>query len=146
MSSFSIGGAAGEGHLTGQQEMEGAAEGIQVGADVGLARVEGLLRRDVVEGAHDGAFAGQLAGGAVLILTGDAREAHVEDLDDGPAGDLRRLVGAVLRLAAGGPGDEQIARLDVAVDHALLVGVLQAERRLPDVVAGKRGGQRTGLA
>ena len=30
----------------------------------------------------------------------------------------------------------QVGRLDVAVDHALLVGVLQPERRLADVVAG----------
>ncbi len=34
------------------------------------------------------------------------------------------------------PGQDQVLRLDVAVDHLVLVGVLQAQRRLRDVMAG----------
>ncbi len=40
------------------------------------------------------------------------------------------------RRAAARSGDQQVGRLDVAVDHAALVGVLQAQGRLADVVAG----------
>ena len=39
-------------------------------------------------------------------------------------------------------GEDQVGRLDVAVDHAPLVGVLQAQRRLVDEVAGVDHRQR----
>ncbi len=38
---------------------------------------------------------------------------------------------------------DEVLRLDVAVDHLLLEGVLQAQRRLSDVVAGVGDRQRT---
>ena len=39
-------------------------------------------------------------------------------------------------------GEHQVGRLDVAVDHAVLVRVLQAQRRLMDEVAGIGDRQR----
>ena len=39
-------------------------------------------------------------------------------------------------------GEHEVAGLDVAVDHPVLVGVLQAQRRLVHVIAGVRHGQR----
>ena len=40
------------------------------------------------------------------------------------------------------PGDDEIGRLDVAMHHAVLMGVLQAECRLPDIIARLHHGQR----
>ena len=57
----------------------------------------------------------------------DLGQPEVEDLDHG-----------AVALA----GEHQVARLDVAVDHAVLVGVLQAQRRLVHVVAGLGHRQR----
>ena len=76
---------------------------------VGVARLQGLLRRDVVEGAEGDAGLGQVAvaGGAEA-----AGQAHVDEL--GPAG--RR--------------DDDVRRLDVAVDDAAGRGVGQAGRHL----------------
>ena len=50
----------------------------------------------------------------------------------------RTLTTALVPLA----GEHQVARLDVAVDHPVLVGVLQAQRRLVDEVAGVGDRQR----
>jgi hypothetical protein len=55
-------------------------------------------------------------------------QAHVQDLDH-------------LSISR----QEQVGGLDVPVDHASLVGVLQSQRRLPDVVAGFRQRQRADL-
>ena len=57
-------------------------------------------------------------------LAGEPGQAEVEDLD----------------LAAGRP--HQVLRLDVAVDHAVLEGVLQAQRRLAGVLARLADRQR----
>ena len=92
----------------------------------------GLLGGDVIGRAHHRAHLRELMQGRRLdaaaarsrlreLLRCDFRgkpgQAEVEDLD------LARI------------RDHQVVRLDVAVDHALLVGVLQAQGRLADVVA-----------
>ena len=77
--------------------------------------VEGLLGGQVVGRAEDVLVV--LLGEDVVLVVEEAGQAHVEDLDDAVA------------------VDEDVARLDVAVDQAgRLVGVLQAEGRLADVV------------
>ena len=57
-------------------------------------------------------------------LAGEPGQAEVEDLD----------------LAAGRP--HQVLRLDVAVDHPVLEGVLEPQRRLADVLARLADRQR----
>ena len=47
--------------------------------------------------------------------------------------------------ALGAEDQHQVGRLDVAVDHAVLDGVLQAQGGLANDVAGQRHGQRAGL-
>ncbi len=74
--------------------------------------------------AHEVACSGQ-AGASLLLLAGQASQAEVEDLDLAP----RR--------------QNQVVRFDIAVDHPLLVGMLQSQGRLPDIVAGVRQRQRS---
>ena len=88
-----------------------------------------LLRGDVVRRAHDRPFLRH--GAALVVVAGwliETGQAHVEDLDD---------------LAVG--RQQQVVRLDVAMDQAALVGVLQAQRRLPDELARLRHRQRAVL-
>ncbi len=116
--------AARERHLAHEQVIEGAAEGVDVGAAVGLVAVAGLLGREVVGGAQHllAVFLRQRA--VVLPLAGE-RQPEVEDLD-----------GAALV-------EDQVGRLDVAMDDTLLVGVVEAEGRLPDGIHGVANRQRS---
>ena len=115
-----------ERRAAGQEVVERAAQAVDVGADVGLAGVADLLRGDVVGRAEHLALVRQRRrrpGPSPAHLG----QAEVEHLDHRP-----------VPLA----GEHQVARLDVAVDHAVLVGVLQAQRRLVDEVAGMGHRQR----
>src|SRR5262249_7430887 len=68
-----------------------------------------------------------LVGQVVFLVVEEARQAHVEDLDDAVA------------------IDQDVARLDVAVDEpGRVVGVLQAEGRLADVMGGAQHVHRAG--
>ncbi len=133
--------AAGERYLARQQEVERAAQRVEVGPDVGAVRVFELLRRDVVRRADDRPVARQrgqrlLRRMRELVQPGHA---HVEDLDQRPR--RRRKKGTVpLRRGGqspffGGRDHHQVRRLDVAVDQRLFRGVLEPERRLPHKVA-----------
>ena len=68
-----------------------------------------------------------------VVLGHAAHEAHIQDFELGAT-------------AAAGDGPlavhEDVRRLDIAVDEAVLVGVLQAEGRHPHVLAGFRRTQR----
>ena len=88
-----------EGRLEGQEFVEGQAERKDVAAGVGVA-VE-LFGRHVAERAEDVAGVGQ------VLLIGGLGEAEVGDPDTAMS------------------VEEQVARFDVAVDDALLVGVLE---------------------
>ncbi len=93
-------GLACEGALAGQAFVENAAEGVDVGTPVDLFAAD-LLGRDVLDRSDQ--------------LTGS-----------GQAGDRRRLlreteVRQVAVLAARATGDQDVARLDVAVDEPALV-------------------------
>ena len=96
------GGVALEGHTAGEHLVEHDADGVEVGrwADGQSAC---LFGREVLRGAHDRAGLGHLG-----VATG-TRDAEV--------GDLELAVGL----------HQDVLRLDVAVDHALLVR--DAERR-----------------
>ena len=114
--------AVGERRPAGQKEVECAAEAVDVGPDVGGVRVVDLLGGDVVGRAQDHPLGGHPGVGA--DLAGEPGQAEVEDLD----------------LAAGRP--HQVLRLDVAVDHAVLEGVLEPQRRLAGVLARLADRQR----
>ena len=87
-----------------QHVEERAAERIEVAPDVHVARVAGLLGADVVERAQGHPALGQAVVAPALEPAG---QAHVDEL--GPA--LRR--------------DDDVRRLDVAMDHPALGGVDQ---------------------
>ena len=111
--------AVGEGRPAGQQEIEGGPQAVDVGADVHGMAVDRLFRGEVVGGAEDVPLV-VLLGEAVVGVVEEAGQAHVEDLDDALA------------------VQQQVGGLDVAVDQAGLVGVVQAEGGLADVVGGAR--------
>ena len=92
-----------------------------------------LLRRDELGRAQHAAGAGQMLTAVVrqgrqaepqlgrALLADHLGQAEVEYLDQRPAPVV---------------GEHQVAGLDVAVDHPLLVRVLQPQRRLVDEIAG----------
>ena len=94
---------------------------INVAADVGVARVAGLLGRDVVERAERHA-AGRQIGGRIDLP--QPRQAHVDQL----------------RLAA--RRDQEVRRLDVAMHHVPFRGVGQGLGHLQRVTDGLGQGQR----
>jgi hypothetical protein len=118
-----------EWRAAGQQVIQGAAQAIQIGADVDGVGVARLLGSNVVGRAQDTSGLG-LHGGSMRVGNGvdaailalhllEACQTHVEQLDQAPLS-----------------GPEQVGGLDIAVDQAALEGVLQAHRPLSDGVAG----------
>jgi hypothetical protein len=103
---------------------ERAAQRIEVAPHVDVARVPCLLGTDVVECAQGHAGLGQPVVAAALE---SARQAHVHQL------------GATLRR------QDDIGRLDVAMDHAPLRRVHQRVGDLEGDVDGLGDGQRAGL-
>ncbi len=96
-------------HLAGEEEPQGAAEAVDVGAGVGAFGVHGLLGGHVFEGAGDGAGLGDALGVGCFAVGVGARlqtdQAEVGHLD--PARGVH----------------EEVGGLDVAVDHALGVDI-----------------------
>ena len=80
-------------------------------ADVGVARFQSLLGRDVVEGAERHAGLRE----SLILRFHAAGQAHVNEL--GPAAGR----------------DDDVGRLDVAMDHAALGGVSEASHHLDQV-------------
>ena len=126
-------GAVGKGGPAGQQGEQRAAEAVDVGPDIGGVGVFGLLGGDVIGRPHHGAHLRELVQGggrldAALVggrpdffgrnFGGKASQTEIQDLDFTRAGVTH-----------------QVVRLDVAMDHAQLVGVLQPVGRLADVFA-----------
>ena len=111
-------GPAVERRPAGEQEVEGAPEAVDVGPHVHVGTVHRLLRGDIVGGAQDNMAFVLLRHRVPFAVREEPGQPQVENLD---------RTGAV---------EEQVAGLDVAVDPAGLMGVLQPLGRLPDVVAG----------
>jgi hypothetical protein len=160
-----------EGRLAGQQEVHRTAKTVQVCADVAGVRVARLLGGDELRRPHHRADQGQLRAGAAGDRVGAAGQPHVEDFyrpprrlgqdrpGEGPVA-FFSCAGACAVATRGGPaqggagvnaaaalgwprpGDHEVLRFDVAVDHAALVGVLQAKGGLADVVARLLDAQR----
>src|SRR5262249_17947583 len=105
------------------QKVKRHAQAVDVGPGIDAVAIKGLLRSEVVGGAEDRSRI-VLAREVVALIVEESREAEVEDLD---------CTGAV---------EQDVARFDVAVHQPLVVGVLQPEARLKDVVAGAEGGER----
>src|SRR5690606_8486687 len=98
-------GGARERQCAGEQLVEGHAEGVDVAAVVGLATVD-LFGGDIGEGG------GELARGGEVRVVVAAGDAEVGDED---------VVAAVAVF-----GDQQIGRLDVAVQQAAPVGGVES--------------------
>src|SRR5690606_36126370 len=114
---------------TGEQLEEDQADGVEIGARVDLA-ARGLLRRHVARGPKHDALPRELLAAALVEQLGDAK---VDDLDD--------LVAAEIL------AQEDVLGLEIAVDDADVVGVLEAEKDLLDRGDGLVGGPRAaGLA
>jgi hypothetical protein len=104
-----------EGQAAGDDLVEQHAGGVEVGAGVDL-QAEGLLGAHVLRGAEHHAGAGHLL----------ERTVAADDLGDAEVDQLEHLAALVVA------GDEDVLRLEVAVDHALAVGVLEAAEHLQD--------------
>jgi hypothetical protein len=101
----------GERQRVREQLVQDDAQRVDVGARVHVVRDEvGLLRAHVLEGADDLALLGERRARRVPLVQ-RARDAEVDDLR------LRQAVAF---------GDEDVRRLEVAVDEALVVRVLHA--------------------
>ncbi len=115
-----------EGGVAGQEVVKGAAEAVDISTDIRLLGVADLLGGDVIGSAEHLAFAGQA--GIDLAFARDLGEAEIEHLDD-----------RLFSLAS----QDQVGRLDVAVNHPALMRMLKPQRRLIDEIAGIRHRQRT---
>ena len=109
-----------ERRITGQQEVKRATQAVNIGANVGVMRVAGLLGGDKIERAQHLAGEGQRR-----RIAREAGDPKINQLDHALA------------------INEQIGRLDVAVHQADLVGVLQSQGGLQDDFAGVRRRKRS---
>ena len=114
-----------EGRVPRQQEVQGASQAVNIGTTVDLVTVDGLFWRDVVGGPKD--FFVVLDRERMIPVVEEPGQPQIEDLDDS------------------GRSDEQVARLDIAMDETRLVGMIQTECRLPHVFRSVREWHRTFL-
>ena len=99
--------------LAHEQVIKRAAQAVNVGPDID-AVIDGLLWGQVIRGADDVAFL-KLLDEAAAVIVEEASQAHVENLDD--------------PLAI----EQQIARLDIAMDQPGLVRMIEPKSRLANV-------------
>ena len=124
-------GLDGKGGAAGEHLVEDGAEGVDVAAGVHAADVLDLLRGHVVGGAEDEIGLGGEGHGLDASGGEGFGDAEVDDLGDRAAIDL---------------GDEDVGGLEVAVDDAFLVGVLDAAADLPKEADAVLEGQLVGCA
>src|SRR4051794_30306467 len=118
-------GTLAEGRLAGEEVVEGGAEAINVRTDIHGVTVHRLLGSEVVRGAED-AFVILLREDVILVVE-EASQPHVEQLHDASA------------------IDEDVAGLDVAMDEALLMCLMESLGRLANVVTGAGDVERARL-
>jgi hypothetical protein len=121
------------GRDAGQQDVEGRAEGVDVGAHVGRGAEGQHLGGEVGGGAEDDALAGLLGAGVQVL--GDA---EVDELDD--------WAGAIVRAGRDDLGEEAVRGLDVAVDQRGGVDGGQGVAQLQGERGEARPVERTGGA
>jgi hypothetical protein len=114
--------AAGERHPAGEEEVEGAAQAVQVGAGGAAVAAHAAL------GGHEVHRAAQLA-----VAAGRAGQAEVEQLDHRPG------LGALA-------GQHEVGGLHVAMHQPAVVQVGQRQRRLAGHLARQGDRQRPRLA
>ena len=114
---------SGNGGLPGQQEIKRAAQAVDVRPAIRLVAIESLLGGQVIGRAEHVLLVGHRE--RRLVVFGQLGQAHVEQ--------LHRAV----------PVDQAVGRLDVAMDQAHLMGVLQAVGHLGDVIGGRVVIERT---
>ena len=107
--------------------MEYHAQGVDVRAMIGVGRVLALLGRHVKRCPHGGAGQGQIeiAGADVTVQELDQTE-------------VRQFDRSIFR-------KENVGRFEIAVNHALLVGVLQRETELEKDFDRLRGSEPPSL-
>ncbi len=108
--------------LTRKQLVEGAAQTVNIGANVHGAAIGYLLRRHVVDGAQRDPLPRHLFG--VHLIEIEPRQAEVQNLDHA----LGR--------------DHQVRSLDVPVHQPSFADLFKSHRRLADNLAGVRDGKR----
>ena len=108
--------------MAGQQEIKRAAQAVDVGPQIDLVAVDGLLGRKIVGRAEHVFVVGD--GQRGLLVVREQGQAQVENLHH------PLLI------------DQQVGGLHVAVNQAGIVGVLEALGGLGDVVAGHSQRQR----
>ena len=101
-----------KGGLAGEQLIEQCAESIDVAAGVCIRDIRELLRRHVKRGANEDAGPRGLSEAGIALGVHGLGDAEVDDLRHGPPVHL---------------GDEDVGRLQVAMDDAFLMGVVDAE-------------------
>ena len=115
---------AGKGRPARQQAVQRATQAVDVRARVGQVRIQGLLRGHVIQGPHHlSAEREPVVDPACRVF--DLRQSHVEDLHH-----------AVFV-------QQQVGGLDVAMNHALTMGVFKAPRRLHRAIDRLGHRQRT---
>ncbi len=116
-------GATGKWHPPGEQMIKRAAKAVYVGANVRLPAVASLFRRNIVRRAHQRSRQGNQGFCRSFAFPKDPRQAKVENLYDA----LRRR----WRIGM----EHQVMGLQVAMDHAAVMCMLQTKSRLPNTVA-----------
>src|SRR5262249_16074868 len=113
--------------LAGKQKIERAAETVQVAANISAAAVLGSLRRHVI---------GRARAACQVRAIGQSDEFSRNRPGEACKAQIKYFYDARL-------GDQQLRRFDVSMDQAPLMGILQAEGCLPDMVTSNGHGQRT---
>ena len=108
--------AVGVGRLSGEHVIQRATQGIDVAADINTPWITGLLGRNVIEGPQRGAIGSQVL--RRLVQLGISGQTQVDQFRTS-----RRR-------------DDDVRRLDVAVNHSHGVGVDQRRGNLQGVIDG----------
>jgi len=120
-------GFAGEEDLACEEEVEGAAEAVEISAGIGGTSVAGLFRGHEGGGPHDHAGLGELSSGGIVggIEPG---ESHIKDFDD---------TGFVA---------EEIGGVDIAMDDALFVSMVERHESSEETIERGLERERTSMA
>jgi hypothetical protein len=108
-----------------EKKEAGRSQAVNIGPDVDVVAVDRLFGREVVDRSQEHPAVVEL-GHPVALVEKEPGQAQVEELD------RPRTV------------EEQVARLDIAVDHPHLEGVLEPVGRLANAVGGSGDRHRPG--